>query len=119
MLDSSYDYLKPFDENDLIRFGKKGDGGYVISKKSLEADNCLLTFGMSNDWSFEEDFVRHNSQNFVHIYDHTVNLNFFLLRFYKSIKRLLYFKSNFPNIYEKFNELIKYLKLNNSKINQK
>lgn len=117
MLDSSYDYLKPFDENDLIRFGKKGDGGYVISKKSLEADNCLLTFGMSNDWSFEEDFVRHNSQNFVHIYDHTVNLNFFLHRLYKSIKRLLYFKSNFPNIYEKFNELIKYLKLNNSKIN--
>ena len=67
MLDSSYDYLKPFDEIDLIRLGKKGDGGYVISKKSLEADNCLLTFGMSNDWSFEEDFVRHNSQNFVHI----------------------------------------------------
>ena len=117
MLDSSYDYLKPFDENDLIRLGKKGDGGYIISKKSLEADKCLLTFGMSNDWSFEEDFVRHNSQNFVNIYDHTVNLNFFLHRLYKSIKRLLYFKSNFSNIYEKFDELIKYLKLNNSKIN--
>ena len=117
MLNSSYDYLKPFDEIDLIRLGKKGDGGYVISKKSLEADNCLLTFGMSNDWSFEEDFVKYNSQNFVHIYDHTVNLNFFLYRLYKSIKRLLYFKSNFLNIYEKFNELTKYLKLNNSKIN--
>ena len=37
-------------------------------------------------------------------------------RLYKSIKRLLYFKSNFSNIYEKTNELIKYLKLNNSKI---
>ena len=117
MLDNSYDYLKPFDEDDLIRLGKKGDGGYVISKKSLETDNCLLTFGMSNDWSFEEDFVRHNSQNFVHIYDHTVNLNFFLHRLYKSIKRLFYFKSSFSNIYEKFNELIKYLKLNKLKIN--
>ena len=116
MLDRSYDYLKPFDEHDLIRLGKKSDGGYVISKKSLKIDNCLLTFGMSNDWSFEEDFVRNNSQNFVHIYDHTVNLNFFLYRLYKSIKRLLYFKSNFSNICEKTNELIKYLKLNNSKI---
>tara|TARA_B100001057_G_scaffold321740_1_gene321938 strand:- start:817 stop:1611 length:795 start_codon:yes stop_codon:yes gene_type:complete len=117
MLDSSYDYLKPYDENDLIRLGKKGDGGYVISKKSLEKDNCLLTFGMSSDWTFEEDFVKHDSENFVHIYDHTVNLNFFFYRLYKSIKRLFYFKSNFSNICDKTNELIKYFKLNESKIN--
>ena len=78
MLDSSFNYLRPFDEPDLIRLGKKNDGGYIVSKKSLESGNCLLTFGMSNEWSFEEDFIKYNSKNYVHIYDHTVDLNFFL-----------------------------------------
>ena len=116
MLDSSFNYLRPFDEPDLIRLGKKNDGGYIVSKKSLESGNCLLTFGMSNEWSFEEDFIKYNSKNYVHIYDHTVDLNFFLLRLYKSIKRIFYFKSNFINISEKISELIKFIKLSKSKI---
>ena len=115
-LDLSFNYLKPFDELDLIRLGKKNDGGYIISKKSLEMDNCLLTFGMCNEWSFEEEFIKLNSKNYVHIYDHTVDLSFFLFRLYKSIKRLFYFKSNFSNVCEKTKELIKYIKLSNSKI---
>lgn len=116
MLDSSFNYLKPFDEPDLIRLGKKNDGGYVISKKSLEMDNCLLSFGMCNDWSFEEDFTKLNLKNYVHIYDHTVDLSFFLFRLYKSIKRIFYFKSNISNVFKKTNELVNYIKLSRSKI---
>lgn len=111
MLDPSFEYLRPFDEPDLIRLGKKGDGGYIISQKSLDKDICLLTFGMSDEWSFEEEFTKQNQKNFVHIYDHTVDLNFFVIRFYKSIKRLLYFKSNFSFIFEKGKKLFKYLML--------
>ena len=116
MLDSSFDYLIPYDENDLIRVGNKNDGGYIISKKSLEKDHFLLSFGMSNEWSFEEEFTKYNSLNIVNIYDHTVDLNFFILRLYKSIKRLFYFKSSFKNISTKIEELVKYLRLNNSSI---
>ena len=116
MLDSSFDYLKPYDEEDLIRLGKKNDGGYIISKKSISTDNCLLSFGMSYEWSFEEEFVSKNQNNFVHIYDHTVDLNFFIYRLYKSIKRLFYFKSSFKNIFNKTKELIKYFKLSKLRI---
>ena len=42
---------------------------------------------MANDWSFELDFLNYSSNKKTHIYDHTVNLTFFLRRFYKSIKR--------------------------------
>ena len=97
MLDKSFNYLIPFDEKDLIRLGNNYDGGYIISKKSLEKDNFLLSFGMSSDWSFEEDFIKENKLNKVHIYDHTVDLNFFLIRLYKSFKRIFYFKSNLKN----------------------
>ena len=79
MLNASFSYLIPFDENDLIRLGSKKDGGYIISKKSLEKDIFLLSFGMSSEWSFEEEFVKYNSLNLVHIYDHTVDLSFFFI----------------------------------------
>ena len=116
MLDPSFNYLIPFDENDLIRLGIKKDGGYVISKKSLEKSHFLLSFGMSNEWSFEEDFIKYDSRNLVNIYDHTVGLNHLFLGFYKSIKRLFYFKSSFKNILNKTKDLVKYLKLQKSKI---
>ena len=116
MLNSEFEYLRPFEENDLVRLGKKNDGGYIISKKSLDNDCCLLTFGMYNEWSFEEDFVKYKKSNFVHIYDHTVGLSFFIYRLYKSIKRLFYFKSSLSNVKDKLKELIKYIKLPKSKI---
>ena len=116
MLNASFRYLIPFDENDLIRLGSKKDGGYIISKKSLEKDIFLLSFGMSSEWSFEEEFVKYNSLNLVHIYDHTVDLSFFLLRLYKSIKRIFYFKSSFKNTSIKTKELLKYLRLKSSRI---
>ena len=105
MLDKSFNYLIPFDEKDLIRLGNNYDGGYIISKKSLEKDNFLLSFGMSSDWSFEEDFIKENKLNKIHIYDHTVDLNFFLIRLYKSFKRIFYFKSNLKNFLDKIKEL--------------
>ena len=116
MLDKSFNYLIPFNEKDLIRLGNNYDGGYIISKKSLEKDNFLLSFGMSSDWSFEEDFIKENKLNKVHIYDHTVDLNFFLIRLYKSFKRIFYFKSNLKNFLDKIKELYKFIKLKNSNI---
>ena len=37
-------------ECDLIRLGNQHDGGYVVSKKSIENSKQLITFGLSNDW---------------------------------------------------------------------
>ena len=92
MLEKSFNYLIPFDEDDLIRLGIEKDGGYVISKKSLEKSHFLLSFGMSNEWSFEEDFIKQDSRNLVNIYDHTVGLSDLFLEFYKSIKRIFSIK---------------------------
>tara|TARA_B100000029_G_C17491267_1_gene929200 strand:+ start:521 stop:1312 length:792 start_codon:yes stop_codon:yes gene_type:complete len=115
MLDKSFNFLKPFEVDDLIRLGRKEDGGYIISEKVLKNCNILISFGMANDWSFEQDFLNYNKENKVYIYDHTVNLIYFLKRFYKSLKRLFYLKSSPSNINTKLNELIKYLKIDKKK----
>jgi hypothetical protein len=43
--------------NELIRLGKDNDGGYVVLRRS-KPYKYLLSFGIANDVSFEQDFVR-------------------------------------------------------------
>ena len=113
-LNKSLKYILPYKIKDLARFGNKFDSGYVISKKALRNINFMLSFGMSNNWSFEENFLKFNLKNKVHIYDHTVGYKFFLSNLMKSIKRVFYFKSNFENIINKSKDLIEYYKIRNN-----
>tara|TARA_A100001035_G_scaffold26786_1_gene18035 strand:+ start:669 stop:1439 length:771 start_codon:yes stop_codon:yes gene_type:complete len=87
--------------NDLIRIGKDNDGGYLVSKKDLEIADVLLSLGISNDWTFEEDFIRLNNVN-LYAYDASIDEKVFLKIFLKSLvvlnKPLLIFK-NFKTIY--------------------
>lgn len=49
-------YLAPI-ETELVRVGRNGDGGYVISPESLEKTEALVSLGLSTDWSFDTDFL--------------------------------------------------------------
>ena len=72
--------LKPRFETELIRLGKKNDGGYLISKKSLDTSNKLYSFGLDDDYSFERDFFKKTNVEVI-CYDQTVNFKFFLKPF--------------------------------------
>ena len=75
----------------LKRVGKSFDGGYVILKKFLNDTNLLISFGLSDDWSFEKHFYR--SKNcFIEAYDHTVTNNFWIKRFFNDLWRFLILK---------------------------
>jgi hypothetical protein len=52
--------LRPVDLDDLVRLGAAHDGGYVISARCLRATSLLVSFGISDDWSFERAFLEHN-----------------------------------------------------------
>lgn len=72
--------LKPQFETDLIRLGKKNDGGYLIPKKSLNSCNKLYSFGLNDDYSFEKDFFKKKNAEVV-FYDQSVNFKFLLKPF--------------------------------------
>ena len=55
MLPSSF---RPDGTYDLVRLGKDHDGGYLVEAQSLRQTARLLAFGLSDDWSFEKDFLR-------------------------------------------------------------
>ena len=53
--------FKPRGLYDLIRFGKDNDGGYLIGRNSALKSEYLISFGINDDWSFEEHLQKYNS----------------------------------------------------------
>lgn len=60
-------YKTPFS---LIRLGRKCDGGYVIPEELIN-DN-LLTCGISDEISFEEDYIKMVKHPNIHCFDGTI-----------------------------------------------
>jgi hypothetical protein len=64
-------------QDDLIRVGRNYDGGYVISKSLMRQSSVLLSFGINDDWSFEEDFCEKSGKK-CYGFDFSVSKNIFL-----------------------------------------
>lgn len=88
--------LKPIHKNDLIRIGSKHDGGYVLTKELIFNSDFLLSFGLSFNWEFEEDFNEKKGNCPIHIYDHTVEKCAFLYFTARSLLAIIHnpFKRN-------------------------
>lgn len=107
-LPKNLNYLRPLKTGALFRIGDKGDGGYIVPRSSFKKINCIISFGLGDNFSFEEHAIKLNRKLNIAVYDHTINFYFFFFKIYKSIKRMFYFKSNFFNIYNKISILIRY-----------
>ncbi|GBL20983.1 hypothetical protein EMGBS4_10430 [Acidimicrobiaceae bacterium] len=40
--------------SDLVRLGRKADGGYLLPRQALDEVNGCLSFGLGAEWSFEQ-----------------------------------------------------------------
>lgn len=63
--------LKIYNVGEKIRVGNAHDGGYVIPKQMLEDSECLFSYGISNDITFDEHYINLTGKK-VHAYDHTI-----------------------------------------------
>ena len=102
-------FLKPYHSNlsNLIRLGRKSDGGYVIDRRIINKTKAVITCGLEAEWSFEEDFQNRNKNCKIIAFDHTVDKNFWIKRFKKDFISFLLLKKI------KLNQIIdifKYLK---------
>ena len=84
--------LKPKYNYDLIRIGRDNDGGYLVEKKSFENTECLISLGINDDWSFEEDFLKKNI--IIKCFDDELDEKFLLK---KIINHFIFFFSNSNN----------------------
>lgn len=66
--------LQPFDCDDLIRLGKSNDGGYLVNQQDILKTNKLVSFGIGEDFSFEQQFLNLNNCGLTS-YDSSVDIN--------------------------------------------
>ena len=71
--------LKPKYNYDLIRIGRDNDGGYLVEKKSLQNTECLISLGINDDWSFEEEFLK-KKNIIIKCFDDVLDEKFLLKR---------------------------------------
>lgn len=62
------DYLLPVDE-ELVRLGCETDGGYLVPRAALDKATALLSFGLGENWTFDEDWHQLHPDDPVHLYD--------------------------------------------------
>jgi hypothetical protein len=69
---TKYDF-QPFKFDFLARRGQlNGDGGYLIPN-NIKTD-LLISFGLGDNWKFENDLVKSGQTNSFIVFDHTQNL---------------------------------------------
>ena len=85
--------LKPIfvDDKDLIRLGSIDDGGYVLPIETIKTSKSLISFGISDNWDFEKDFLKKSSAQ-LFAYDNTINRDFWLSQFKKNLVKFLQLK---------------------------
>lgn len=53
--------LMPNRCSDLVRLGRRYDGGYIVRESDINCTRLLLSFGINDDWSFEKEFIEINN----------------------------------------------------------
>jgi len=103
--------FKPKALFNLLRIGKSNDGGYLVCNKAVNQSEFLVSFGISNDFSFEKHFVQLNKIP-VHAYDPSISLKFF-------IKQILFnlFRLNFKNFIKEIANTLKFYNFFNNRDN--
>lgn len=86
-------FLDPVVVDDLHRYGNTGDGGYVLPASGVARCDAVISFGLSDNWTLEEELLRFRPKIVIHAYDHTVGKRFFRRRVVRELERLLQLKS--------------------------
>lgn len=86
------DIVRPIKIENLARLGNEHDGGYVVPIDAVQGTRMLVSFGVSDDWSFEEHFISIAGVIPVHAYDHTVGSWKFAKRALIHTKRAMFGK---------------------------
>ena len=105
-LPESLNFLCPH-KSELIRIGNTGDGGYVIPINALDRVEYLVSIGISDDWTFEEEASRRSPAIRIDSYDRTSGSLVFI---YYGIRELLSLLRG-KKIKKSFSQILKWLRL--------
>lgn len=68
-------WLCPVDVPGLVRLGGHMDGGYIVPQAAMDHAQGLLSLGLGDDFTFDQDWHRAKPQDPIHMYDASVDIN--------------------------------------------
>ena len=80
MIPAELNFIAPIVVDDLIRVGGPHDGGYVLPKSVIAETEFLVSLGINDDWSFDEQFRRLKSGIPIHAYDYSISKKLLMKR---------------------------------------
>jgi hypothetical protein len=101
-------FLKPHLVEDLVRFGRAKDGGYVLPSSVLPDIDAVISFGLSTDWSIEEGLFAANPNLTIHVYDHTVGAKSFHRALKNAALKFLGGKTSLADLRSRYKTLTDY-----------
>jgi hypothetical protein len=90
--------------DDLVRIGKNNDGGYLVSNADIDNTEILISLGISDDWSFEENFNKLKDIT-IYAYDASINKKLFYKKILENFINLRHPKK----VFTLFFNLIRYM----------
>jgi hypothetical protein len=78
-------FLQPKKIATLRRIGRDYDGGYLIDSRNVSASQALISLGVNDDWSFEEQFHALNPVPII-AYDGSVSRKLFRHKLLSALK---------------------------------
>ena len=81
--------FKPKKNFSLIRLGRDNDGGYLIGFNTIKKAKSLISFGILDDCSFENDFKAKNPVG-IFCFDHIDYKSYWIRRIYNDIGASIY-----------------------------
>ena len=110
LVDKKFNLLKPIKTPNLLRLGRKCDGGYIVNLDVIKKCNTLISFGMGSDWSFELDYINRNNNGSIHIYDYTVSASPYIKEIFKYFRRFITLRESYSAVSERFKHFYNYKK---------
>ena len=81
----------------------------LFQKKLIEEIEILISFGISNDWSFETHFKRRNPNLIIHGYDHSVSRRVFIRDTRNIILNMVLLRFSFKKLFDSISRIFSYL----------
>lgn len=85
---------------DLVRLGQLMDGGYMVTQTAMDRSQALLSFGLGEDFSFDQDWRRHKPADPIHMYDASVTRDDLKVRYNASVRGHLDLKLMYDQFFQ-------------------
>lgn len=99
-LPQSLDWLCPIDGIKLTRLGNMMDGGYVLPTEIIARSQCLLSLGLGDNWTFDQNWHDLKPNDTIHIYDATVNRDSLQVQYNTDVRSHIDLVSEYDNFFQ-------------------